>query len=114
MRAEIFRLDSVVDSCKYELDYIVKENIRLTDILAEVTSKDAERLDTLLAKQSEILDARLGLNQPVPAPQLTVKPIGKNCNWQVDFERKQRDAHWVKVIEDQEARDKAQAAGESK
>src|SRR4249920_2009057 len=82
LRAQVFQLDAIIKSCKYEIDYLVKENIRLADLLAGSTSKDNERLDILIGKQMEILDARLGLNIPPPAAPVNMRPVGKNRNWQ--------------------------------
>jgi hypothetical protein len=74
-------------------------------MVGNFSQRDQERLDTLLAKQTEILDARLGLNVAAPTTEKNLKPIGRNRNWQADYEKKQRDEHWRKVIKAQEEKD---------
>lgn len=107
---EIFRLDGIIESCRYELDFLVKENIKLADRLAAVMDRDSDRFDALLLKQEEILDQRLGLGVPPAPTKATMQPVhGRNRNWRGDFEKKQREEHWRKVIEVQENADKARA-----
>ncbi len=107
LRAEIFRLDAAISSYNEKIQHLSDENSKLTDRLMVIMDRDSDRYDVLLAKQEQILDARLGLGVPLVAKTMEVKPLGHNRNWKADFEKKQRDAHWTKVIEQQEAKDLA-------
>jgi hypothetical protein len=114
LRAEVFRLDGIIASCKREIEFLVTENIKLADHNAELVTKNSERLDSLLAKQEEILDSRLGLNQPVVVQGEKPKPLGRNRNWQRDFEAKRREEYWKKVVDETEKKDGKLSQGETK
>jgi hypothetical protein len=102
-------LDAVIINCEAHITNLSGVNSQLSEQIAIINETNSVRFDMLLSKQEQILDARLGLNIPPPVQQPNMKPIGHNRNWQADFEKKQRDAHWTKVIEAQEAKDKEQA-----
>jgi hypothetical protein len=108
LRAQIFQLDAIIVNCESRIDNLNNLIAQLNAELFRRTDRDAERLDLLLKKQEEIIDARLGLNQEKVLQPTDPRPIGKNRNWQADYEKKKRDEHWKKVIELQEAKDKTQ------
>lgn len=102
-------MDAIITNCEARIVNLTGVNSQLSEQIAIMNERDSVRFDILLSKQEQIIDARLGLNQPTPIAMEPVKPIGRNRNWQADYEKKQRDEHWRKVIEVQEKKDKEQA-----
>lgn len=105
LRAEIFKLDAIITNCEARIVNLNGVNSQLSEQIAIMNEHNSVRFDMLLSKQEQILDARLGLGVPSAPVQQQMKPIGRNRNWQADYEKKQRDEHWKKVIELQEKKD---------
>jgi hypothetical protein len=87
---------------------------RLSDLQGRydvLLAKDQDRFDALLEKQSEILDQRLGLNQPVaqraPGQQTVQRSVASELKTKLaQFEAKRREEHWNNRIAEIEAADK--------
>lgn len=111
---EVIELRTQLQHVETELSRIREELIESHHRITELHQRDASRYDRLLEKQEEILDSRLGLNRPEVAPREEApRPIVRRPNFgaiRAEFEKKQREDHWKKVIEVTEARDKAKTA----
>lgn len=88
-----------------QLDASENQIVSLGEQFRQLQERNEQRLDDVLAKQNEILDQRLGLNQPGKTPTDATRPLRTNGNWpsiKRTFESKRREEYWTKKIEEQE------------
>jgi hypothetical protein len=113
LQLEIFRLDLEVKQLNASIVSQRVESEKLADMLAETIKRDSARLDAMMDKQHQILDVRLGLGvEPAKQTSEPTRPLGRNRNWQADYEKKRREDHWRKVIDEQEKVEKPVAPTE--
>lgn len=118
MIAEVVRLDTEVIKQQINLDSIEQERYDLWQRYDDLCKRNEVRFDALVEKQTQIVDAQLGLGQ---GPRLVTEgekqPIGRP-NWRQvanKFEGRQkaeakksadeREKHWKKKITDVETAD---------
>ena len=91
------------------LSNVLEENRELQDRLKGLYEVERMRVDSLLAKQTDIIDSRLGLSQATPGRQAeTPRSVPRRMNFgqvRAEFEKKKREEHWTKVIEEVEKKD---------
>lgn len=80
-----------------------------------LVAKNQDRLDSMIEKQNEIIDQRLGLNQPIAQRTQGQQTVQRSNAQELrsklqEFEQKRREEHWKAKIEQVERDDKMKAA----
>jgi hypothetical protein len=111
LRYEIFRLDSELERQRAENGAFRSQLNELELAYEGAVKRNEARLDSLLHKQDQIVDSRLGLVQPQRASssEETTPVVRRSFDWRkarATFENDRREEYWRTVRESVEKKDK--------